>query len=253
MVRLYRYGQQFPYLGDAIALWKRTDGDVLQLSALADRAASVQAATRPDPRALQALRDELHVLDGRMRRDASQFLGYLTRCARLLHDVMVVCSLVTLLLVLITCVLAMRRIRDYLLSHEGRFRTAFQQAALGMVKFDLRGNVLDANASMANILLYRPEELQACTLAEVMHPEDIKLDSRGMLDWPKLLQSGEKRFVRADGGVMGPLERIAGGAGAGRADPGAGGDRRCVACARPGRPSGLPCVPRCADGADQSA
>lgn len=202
MVRLYRYGHQIPYLGDAIALWKRTDVGILQLSDLADRAASVQAANRPDPRALQALRDELHLLDGRMRRDASEFLAYLTRCARLLHDVMVVCSLATLLLVLITCVLAMRRIRDYLLSHEGRFRTAFQQAALGMVKFDLRGNVLDANASMANVLLYRPEELQACTLAEVMHPEDIKLDSRGMLDWPKLLQSGELRFVRADGGVM---------------------------------------------------
>ncbi|MCL1500121.1 putative bifunctional diguanylate cyclase/phosphodiesterase [Xanthomonas nasturtii] len=202
MVRLYRYGQQFPYLGDAIALWKHTDAGLLQLSALADRAASVQATSRPDPRALQALRDELHLLDGRMRRNASEFLVQLTRCARLLHDVMVVCSLATLLLVLTTCVLAMRRIRDYLLSHEGRFRTAFQQAALGMVKFDLRGHVLDANASMANILHYRPEELQACTLAEVMHPDDIALDSRGMIDWPKLLQSGELRFLRADGGVM---------------------------------------------------
>ncbi len=35
MVRLYRYGHQFPYLGDAIALWKRTDAGILQLSDLA--------------------------------------------------------------------------------------------------------------------------------------------------------------------------------------------------------------------------
>ncbi|CAD1793764.1 EAL domain-containing protein [Xanthomonas euroxanthea] len=202
MVRLYRYGHVFPYLGDAIAMWKHTDADLLQLSALADRAASVQAASRPDPRALQALRDELHLLDGRMRSDTAQFQALLIRCARLLHDMMVICSLATLLLVLTTCVLAMRRIGDYLLSHEGRFRTAFQQAALGMVKFDLRGRVLDANASMANILRYRPEELQACTLAEVMHPDDIALDSRGLIDWPTLLQSGERRFLRADGGVM---------------------------------------------------
>ncbi|MBB3802640.1 diguanylate cyclase (GGDEF)-like protein/PAS domain S-box-containing protein [Xanthomonas arboricola] len=202
MVRLYRYGQRVPHLGEAIALWKQTDSDILQLNALADRAASAQATATPDPRTLQALRDELHLLDARMRRIAAEFLVLLTRCARLLHDVMVVCSLATLLLVLTTCVLAMRRIRDYLLSHEGRFRTAFQQAALGMVKFDLRGHVLDANASMANILRYRPEELQACTLAQVMHPDDIVLDSRGMIDWPRLLQSGELRFLRADGGVM---------------------------------------------------
>ena len=202
MVRLYRYGREFPFLAEAIALWKHTDVSILQLSALADRAASVQATANPDPRALQALRHELYLLDGRMRGDADQFLVLLSRCARLLHDVMVVCSLVTLLLVLTTCVLAMRRIRDYLLSHEGRFRTAFQQAALGMVKFDLRGRVLDANASMANILRYRPEELQACTLAEVMHPDDIVLDSRGMIDWPMLLQSAELRFLRADGEVM---------------------------------------------------
>ncbi|MCC4612058.1 EAL domain-containing protein [Xanthomonas campestris pv. esculenti] len=202
MVRLYRYGQRVPHLGEAIALWKQTDSDILQLSALADRAASAQATATPDPRTVQALRDELHLLDARMRRIAAEFLVLLTRCARLLHDVMVVCSLATLVLVLTTCVLAMRRIRDYLLSHEGRFRTAFQQAALGMVKFDLRGHVLDANASMANILRYRPEELQACTLAQVMHPDDIVLDSRGMIDWPRLLQSGELRFLRADGGVM---------------------------------------------------
>ncbi|MEQ8035275.1 EAL domain-containing protein [Xanthomonas sp. WHRI 6106] len=202
MVRLYRYGQRVPHLGEAIALWKQTDSDILQLNALADRAASAQATATPDPRTVQALRDELHLLDARMRRIAAEFLVLLTRCARLLHDVMVVCSLATLLLVLTTCVLAMRRIRDYLLSHEGRFRTAFQQAALGMVKFDLRGHVLDANASMANILRYRPEELQACTLAQVMHPDDIVLDSRGMIDWPRLLQSGELRFLRADGGVM---------------------------------------------------
>ncbi|MBB3826164.1 EAL domain-containing protein [Xanthomonas arboricola] len=202
MVRLYRYGQRVPHLGEAIALWKQTDSDILRLNALADRAASAQATATPDPRTVQALRNELHLLDARMRRIAAEFLVLLTRCARLLHDVMVVCSLATLLLVLTTCVLAMRRIRDYLLSHEGRFRTAFQQAALGMVKFDLRGHVLDANASMANILRYRPEELQACTLAQVMHPDDIVLDSRGMIDWPRLLQSGELRFLRADGGVM---------------------------------------------------
>ncbi|MBB5865255.1 diguanylate cyclase (GGDEF)-like protein/PAS domain S-box-containing protein [Xanthomonas arboricola] len=202
MVRLYRYGQELPFLGEAIVLWKDSDADILHLSGLADRAASVHATGHPDPRALQALRDELRLLDGRMRRDADQFLLLLTRCARLLHDVMVVFSLVTLLLVLATCVLAMRRIRDYLLSHEGRFRTAFQQAALGMVKFDLHGRVLDANASMANILRYRPGELQDCTLAEVMYPDDIALDSRGVIDWPKLLQSAELRFLRADGEVM---------------------------------------------------
>ncbi|MCC4599530.1 putative bifunctional diguanylate cyclase/phosphodiesterase [Xanthomonas melonis] len=202
MVRLYRYGQGFPYLGDAIALWKQTDADILQLSSLADRAASAQATGQPDPHILKALREELHLLDGRMRHNAAQFLTLLTRSVRLLRDVMAICSLATLLLVVTTCVLATRRIRDYLLSHEGRFRTAFQQAALGMVKFDLRGHVLDANASMANILRYRPEELQACTLAQVMHPDDIVLDSRGMIDWPRLLQSAELRFLRADGGVM---------------------------------------------------
>ena len=51
MVRLYRYGQRLPYLGSAIALWKHTDGDILHLSLLADRAASAQATGTPDARA----------------------------------------------------------------------------------------------------------------------------------------------------------------------------------------------------------
>lgn len=184
------------------SLWKQADADLMQLSSLADRAASSQAVGQPDPRTLQALRDELQLLDARMRGDAAQFLTLLTRCVRLLRELMVICSLVTLLLVVTTCVLATRRIRDYLLSHEGRFRTAFQQAALGMVKFDLHGRVLDANASMANILRYRPEELQACTLAQLMHPDHVVLDSRGMIDWARLLQPGELRFLRADGGLL---------------------------------------------------
>ncbi|WP_038222849.1 diguanylate cyclase domain-containing protein, partial [Xanthomonas maliensis] len=202
MVRLYRFGRRLPYLEPAIGLWKRTDADVLALSALADRAASAQAAARPDARTLQALRGQLAEVDARLQDDAAQFLVLLGRCARLLHHVMVACSVLTLLLVLATCAVAIRRTRDYLMAHEGRFRTAFQQAALGMVKFDLGGRVLDVNLSLANLLRYRPDELHTCTLTGLLHPDEVVLDSRGMIDWPRVLQAEELRLLRADGSVL---------------------------------------------------
>jgi two-component system, cell cycle sensor histidine kinase and response regulator CckA len=99
----------------------------------------------------------------------------------------------------------MVRARRALQESEGRFRSAFHAAALGMALTSLDGRFVQVNDRLAQMLGYETEELSQLGVADVTHPEDVALDMayaaelrRGERDSYKR----EKRYIRKDGSVV---------------------------------------------------
>ena len=102
-------------------------------------------------------------------------------------------------------VTAMVHARRALQESEGRFRSAFHAASVGMALTALDGSFVQVNNPLAQMLGYEPEELSKLNVRDVTHVDDIDVDVKSVVD----LRSGridsyqrEKRYVRKDGSVM---------------------------------------------------
>ncbi|MBD2463458.1 PAS domain S-box protein [Oscillatoria sp. FACHB-1407] len=88
---------------------------------------------------------------------------------------------------------------------ESRFRSIFEQAAVGMCYSSLGGQFLRVNQRFCDIVGYLPEELLACTFREITHPNDLDQD----LKYVHQLLAGElktytleKRYFHRDGSII---------------------------------------------------
>jgi PAS domain S-box-containing protein len=137
--------------------------------------------------------------------------------ARLIRDALVA-SLLVLLMLGALLVLAVRqanalvrleRSRKYskevLRNSEERFRTAFEDAPIGMALVGLDGRFLNVNASLSDIVGYSPRELLTRTFQDITWPEDLDLD---LANAQRLLRGEissyqlEKRYIHKQGHVV---------------------------------------------------
>jgi len=88
---------------------------------------------------------------------------------------------------------------------EVRFRSAFEQAAVGMAHLDIEGHYVRVNDRLCEILGYTREELLGKGFAEITHPDDLEIDLtqtarqlRGELHHHIM----EKRYLRKDGSYI---------------------------------------------------
>jgi PAS domain S-box-containing protein len=98
-------------------------------------------------------------------------------------------------------VLARRALQE----SEGRFRSAFHAASVGMALTTLEGNYVQVNDRLAQMLGYEPSELSTLNVRDVTHTDDIAIDLQSIEE----LRAGErdsyqrqKRYVRKDGTVL---------------------------------------------------
>ena len=95
--------------------------------------------------------------------------------------------------------------RRALQESEGRFRSAFHAASVGMALTTLEGNYVQVNDRLAQMLGYEPSELSTLNVRDVTHTDDIAIDLQSIEE----LRAGErdsyqrqKRYVRKDGTVL---------------------------------------------------
>ncbi len=91
-----------------------------------------------------------------------------------------------------------RALRD----SESRFRSLFDQAAVGMCFVALDGAFLRTNRRMSDIVGYSLEELTGMTCVELTHPDDRlreKETTARMIEGQLPAATWEKRYVRKDG------------------------------------------------------
>ena len=98
-----------------------------------------------------------------------------------------------------------RRSEDALREAEDRFRSAFDDAPIGMAIRSVDGRFLRVNPALCEITGYSREELEAMTYRSITHPDDLSRDEKGINE----VMAGqtahyrtEKRYIHADGHVI---------------------------------------------------
>ncbi|NUN97018.1 MAG: PAS domain S-box protein [Candidatus Omnitrophica bacterium] len=94
--------------------------------------------------------------------------------------------------------LALRSLQE----SEERFRSTFEQAAVGVAHVDPEGRFLRVNGKYCEIAGYSSEELRTKRFQDITHPEDLDTDLefvRQLLAGERTTYSMEKRYIRKDG------------------------------------------------------
>lgn len=92
-----------------------------------------------------------------------------------------------------------------LLESETRFRSAFENAPVGMSLIGVDGSFVQVNDVLCKMLAYSQEELLAKKIFDITYPDDIELTnymvSQSVFDKKKNLYF-EKRYIRKDGTIL---------------------------------------------------
>lgn len=197
----YRFGREGPFFRDSVRLWREADVGILQLQDMAAELEAAHAHAGLSPAQVAGYQQRLQQLDGELRVLELAFSQSLLEGAEAARMATLALSALSLLALTLVAVLLMRRIRNHLALNESRFRAAFHQAAVGMMKLSHDGRVLEANQALATILGHPLPALRRLSLCDLLHPGDLSCDGGG-IDWPRQLQAGERRFRRADGSTL---------------------------------------------------
>ncbi len=202
LVFSFRYARDIGAFREATALWRKTDGDLMAVQRLIDelqlRHGSDPLPTAARDRYLQQLGD----LDRRMQVQSQAFSQALLRMATLVRLATLMVAGLSVLAISLMAVALARRVGKDLTEHESRFRAAFYQANVGMLKLDTDGKVIEANQAMADILDYRRDVLLQMSLHDLLMDGELVIDGVGRIDWDRQLRPSELRFRRRDGSLV---------------------------------------------------
>jgi PAS domain S-box-containing protein len=98
-----------------------------------------------------------------------------------------------------------RASEDALRESEERFRSAFDDAAIGMALTTPSGRTLRVNAALCAMLGYSESELLACTIADVVHPDDrgpLEVDRGRLAEGEAPSYRAERRYRHKDGHLL---------------------------------------------------
>jgi PAS domain S-box-containing protein len=94
-----------------------------------------------------------------------------------------------------------KQAEDALRQSEARFRSNFEQAAIGIVDSTLAGGYNWVNHRFCEITGYTAGELKSLTFRDITHPEDLEKelhDYQDVLQGKAISYSREKRYIRKD-------------------------------------------------------
>jgi diguanylate cyclase (GGDEF)-like protein/PAS domain S-box-containing protein len=112
------------------------------------------------------------------------------------------------LLVAMTDISERRRTEDALRLSNDRFRSAFNDAPIGMAVTEPAGRFVQVNAALTRLLGREDVALLGMRIDEVLHPDDVEAGRRqrqALLDGELTHHQLETRFVHRDGSVVGVL------------------------------------------------
>ncbi len=203
MVWLFRLLPNAPYMRESVALWRQADVSILELQALADELEAIHRRGQPSAAELRALQAEISAIDETLRPIELAYSKSLLHAARLLHRFLLVASAVIFLLIAGFAIVVLRGAVRRITESEGKFRAAFDQAAVGMLKLDCAGSIIEINQALAEVLGYQPEQLIGRPLATLLHGDEHgQLLPRGTAeDWHGQNVPSDRQFLRRDGQV----------------------------------------------------
>ncbi|TFH01678.1 MAG: PAS domain S-box protein, partial [Candidatus Thorarchaeota archaeon] len=100
---------------------------------------------------------------------------------------------------------ANRQTEDALKESEAKFRSIFEQAAVGVARVNLRGNIIQMNRKLTQMLGYDEGSLEGVNVFEITTDEDSEIQkqfSAELIAGTRDSYSMEKRYFRKDGSIM---------------------------------------------------
>lgn len=100
---------------------------------------------------------------------------------------------------------ALKEAEAALRESERHFSAAFDDSPIGLDLVDLRGRFVRVNAAYCRMIGYTAEQLLGMHIREITHPDDLLRDEASMrefLSGQRRTYQVEKRYVRADGGIV---------------------------------------------------
>ena len=94
---------------------------------------------------------------------------------------------------------------EELLENEEKFRSVFQQAAMGIARVSPDGSFLEVNSKLCEICGYTADELVHLSFQDITYPEDLETDLEyvnQMLAGEISTYSLEKRYIQKSGGII---------------------------------------------------
>jgi two-component system, cell cycle sensor histidine kinase and response regulator CckA len=97
---------------------------------------------------------------------------------------------------------SLKRAEEDLKNAEERYRSVFENAAIGIDLVDAEGRFVQVNQTLANMFGYSADELLNMTIDDLTHPEDLEASRKR---YEKIVQGDEdssqfeKRYIRKDG------------------------------------------------------
>ncbi len=198
----FRYARDLGEFSEATRLWRQTDTHLLAMQALIDELDRVPPQSLQQPRVRDHYMQRVHDVDLQLQSQAEAFSKALLRMAHTVRIATLIVGGFSVLVITLMAIALARRVGTDLTEHESRFRAAFYQANVGMLKLDAAGRVMEANQAMADILDYRRDVLQQMALGDLLMDGELVLDADGRIDWDRQLRPGELRFRRRDGSLV---------------------------------------------------
>jgi PAS domain S-box-containing protein len=100
---------------------------------------------------------------------------------------------------------SLARRAEALEASNARFRTIFENAAVGIALLDAKGTLLTSNPALQQMLGYGASELQGMNVAEFTHPDDMEARDRlfeELLTGKRSQYRLETRYIRKDGSAI---------------------------------------------------
>jgi diguanylate cyclase (GGDEF)-like protein/PAS domain S-box-containing protein len=201
LIWMYRALGSAPYFRDSVRLWREAEVEVDQLVAVADALEAQVATGALDEAEVLAYQRRLLEIDARLRPKELAFSRSLADGANFMRRVLLGLSALVFVALCAYALYVVRSTLRRVRETESEFRMAFHQSVVGMLKLDRDGRFTQANEALAQILARPLQELRALRLADVLHADDLPRDAAGGIDWERLREPGERRFVRPGGEV----------------------------------------------------
>lgn len=201
LVRMYRYAKSAPYFSEAVLHWREGDSGVFELIALTDEIETRYRKSAPGEEQIAVYERQIERVDTHLRAIAQRFSAALIDGARFLSLSLSLFGVLIFVIIAFTAIAILRATLRRIRVSEGVFRAAFHSTAVGMLKMDQMGRILEANEAIASVLGYSIRELCKMRLIDLLHAEELSTMMRregGAIDWARYSRTTEQRFMRRD-------------------------------------------------------
>ncbi len=202
MIRMYQYFHNAPFFRDAVEEWRRGDIGILELEALGEEMEALHSRGAMSDVLSASYQRKILSVDARLKPIELAFSQALVGGTRLLRVSLIGASIVLFLVIAWIAIIVLRSTLARIRLSEGVFRSAFHQAAVGMLKMRANGQILEANDAICQVLGYPSAQLKGRYLGDSLHAEglaEIAAEDGKSIDWSRCEHPNEHRFLREDG------------------------------------------------------